>query len=66
MMIRRTSTVSGLTREQDLPITDEQINAYLSGALIQQAFPDCTPAQREFFLSGISEEEWDAIFNEEH
>jgi hypothetical protein len=49
----------------DLPITAEQIGNYNRGAMIQDAFPHLTPSQREFILTGISPEEWDATFPEE-
>jgi hypothetical protein len=33
--------------------------------MIQDAFPHLTPSQREFILTGISPEEWDATFPDE-
>jgi len=29
---------------------------------IQYAFPNLTTAEREFFMTGITEEEWNAMF----
>lgn len=65
MRVIRKSLVSGKVHEQDLPITEMQVLEYVNGALIQEAFPNLTSAQREFFKSGITEEEWDAIFCDE-
>lgn len=65
MQITRTSPHSGITRTLDLPITDQQLAAFNSGALVQQAFPDLNMNQREFILTGITQEEWDEMFKEE-
>lgn len=65
MQITRTSMLSGQTRTRDLPITAGQIALYQSGALVQHAFPHLSEGDREFFISGISEEEWDQAFPDE-
>jgi len=58
VLISRTSIISGITREKELPITQDQINAWVNGEVLQNAFPDLPPEDREFFKSGITEEEW--------
>ena len=65
MQITRTSIASNVTRTRDLDITVQQVDAYLNGALIQDAFPDLNADDREFFKTGITSEEWDAMFAEE-
>lgn len=62
MLIERRSLVSGVLRTLDLPITEDQIEMWENGALIQDAFPNLTPAQREFILTGIVDDEWDKTF----
>lgn len=62
MQVTRTSPLTGNTHTLDLPITEEQMQHWKSGALIQDAFPGLSPAEREFILSGITSEEWDATF----
>ena len=62
MKITRTSQATGITREMELDITDEQILKYEEGELIQKAFPNLTPAEREFIMTGITEDEWKDIF----
>jgi hypothetical protein len=42
----------------DLDITVEQLIDYDKGMLIQSAFPNLTPEEREFFMTGITEDEW--------
>lgn len=65
MIVTRKSPVSSITRSLELDITQEQLDAYRKGALIQQAFPNLTPAEREYFMTGITQEEWDTLFKDE-
>lgn len=47
----------------NLPITDEQLERWKQGnIMIQDAFPNLSPSQREFILTGITDDEWDATF----
>ena len=62
MEITRTSVFSGITRTIELPITQFMVETYERGALIQNAFPDLTDSQREFYKTGVTQEEWDEIF----
>lgn len=57
MLIQRRSLISGLIRTLDLPVTEEQIEAWENGALIQDAMPNLNTAQREFLLTGITDED---------
>jgi len=45
----------------ELPITNEQLNRWEQGELIQNVFPDLTPDQREFIMTGITGEEWKTL-----
>lgn len=63
MLISKTSIFTGKTHTMDLPVTMEQIDRYVkSGAKIQDVFPHLTPGQREFLMTGVTPEEWDAAF----
>ena len=62
MKITRTSQATGITRDMELDITDEQILKYESGESIKKAFPNLTPSEREFIMTGITEDEWKDIF----
>ena len=65
MLIVRISPISGKTTKMDLPIPNSDMLDWLSGGkLIQEAFPYLTPDGREFILTGITPEEWDAIFSD--
>lgn len=65
MIITRKSMVSGIERSLDLPVTEAQLQAYAQGALLQTAFPNLTPGQREFIKTGITQSEWVDIFGED-
>ena len=65
MEITRTSMYSGITRSRLLDITEEQLAAYRDGVLIQNAFPHLSDEDREFFLTGITRNEWIEMFSEE-
>jgi hypothetical protein len=64
MKITRKSALSGIEHTMDLPITQEQIDRWQSGnEVIQHVFPHLTADQREFLMTGATQEEWDAICN---
>lgn len=65
MKITRQSSVTGVTRTLDLPVTEQQILEWKTGKLIQDAMPKLTDDQREFIKSGISPDEWEELFEEE-
>lgn len=65
MIITRTSDISGIERSKELPVTQAQLRAYYEkGMLLQNAFPDIDKADREFIKTGITQEEWDAVFKD--
>jgi len=58
MEVTRTSRITGITRTIDLPITEDQLIDFGRGARIQDALWNLNASQREFFMTGITEEEW--------
>ena len=65
MELTRQSRLTGRINTMELPVTMEQLAAYARGGiLIQDAFPNLTPDQREFIMTGITADEWDAHFGE--
>jgi hypothetical protein len=62
MTITRTSPITGITHVVDLPVTEEQLAAYFGGTLLQVAFPNLPPGDREFIKSGITDTEWKDLF----
>lgn len=64
MIIKRKSPFSGKENEQDIPVTQEQLDKWKGGMLIQNAMPNLTADQREFLMTGITKEEWEETFKE--
>jgi hypothetical protein len=62
MQVTRTSPFTGITRTLDLNITAAQVARYNNGWLLQDAFPDLSAGEREFFKTGITDEEWNKAF----
>lgn len=64
MQITRKSAYSGIVRTKELDITEEQINNWQEGELIQDAMPNLSMEDREFFKTGITPEEWKKLFGD--
>lgn len=65
MLIERKSLVSGKVHAIDLDVTQEQMDAWSAGMYIQDAMPQLSDGEREFLMTGITQEEWDATFGED-
>jgi len=59
MQVTRTSPFTGITRTLDLNITAAQVAKYNNGWLLQDAFPQLSAGEREFYKTGITDEEWE-------
>lgn len=62
MKITRVSSLTGKENSMDLPVTQDQIAAWIGGTPIQDAMPELTPSQREFLMTGYTQEDWDKMF----
>lgn len=65
MKITKKSMLSKKVTTLDLPVTQEQLDKWKGGELIQKAMPHLTPDQREFLMTGMTSEEWDEMFPKE-
>ena len=65
MQFIRKSVLSGVTRSRDIDVTEEEYDRWRSGVLIQRAMPHLSDVDREFIMTGITEEEWNAEMKEE-
>jgi hypothetical protein len=65
MKITRKSPISGNVNTLDLNITEEQVSDWMGGTLVQDAFPQLTPSEREFIVTGILDSEWNDMFGED-
>lgn len=65
MKVTRRSPRTGVINTMELDITETQMQVYAMGALIQDAFPNLTPSERVFWLTGYTQEDWDILFPHE-
>jgi hypothetical protein len=66
MQITKTSQFSGKTNTMDIPITLEQYASFQrDNRPIQKIFPFLSANEREFLLTGSTQEEWDKMFGED-
>jgi hypothetical protein len=62
MRVTRVSVFSGIERTVELPISPEHLYSWRNlGLLIQDAMPQLTDSEREFMLTGASEDEWETL-----
>jgi len=57
--------MTGIIREIEINVTEEELQEWQNGALIQGAMPNLTPDDREFIKTGIIAEEWDSLASDE-
>jgi len=66
MEIERVSQLSGVKHIRDIKVTNKDLEGWqASGTHIQHYFPHLSADDREFILTGITPEEWDAAFGDE-
>lgn len=58
MQITRTSTLSGITRTLEIDVEPHEYQSWLDGQLIQYAMPHLSVSDREFLISGVTDDEW--------
>ena len=63
MIIKRYSKFSGKQTEMDLPVSEEDILEYEQdeNRNVNEHFSTLNPQQKEFIVSGMTEEEWDQM-----
>jgi len=62
MMITKKSMFSGQAHTMDLPVTRAQLDRWQGGELIQDVFPFLSRSEREFIVTGTTQDEWDQEF----
>lgn len=71
MIIERRSAFTGKMNSVDLDITPEQYMSWIRAGdndpnrFVQNAFPNLTDIEREFLLTGVTQEEWDNVFGDD-
>lgn len=62
MQITRKSILSGIVRTREIDITPGQFAAWQQGLPIQDVAPHLSADDREFVMTGITPDEWEAAF----
>ena len=62
MQIKRRSSLTGEVNTKEINVTPAQIAAWEGGELAQNAFPDASPSEREFIMTGFTNYEWNEMF----
>lgn len=66
MKVTKTSQLTGKTHTLDINVTESELmrieNRRVSGELIQKIVPNLSMPDREFLMTGITNEEWIGIF----
>mgnify|MGYP003331609423 CR=1 FL=1 len=65
MIIAKRSILTGIVNTMDLDVSEDQINTCKNGVLIQEAMPNLNASEREFLISGITDDEWNETFGDE-
>lgn len=65
MQVTQISPMTGKENTKEIDCTLEQFTLWQNGAHIQDVMPKLSPADREFLISGSTQEDWDAMFPEE-
>jgi len=60
VIITRQSILSKKISTMDIDVSHEQIALWEGGMLIQNAMPNLCEDEREFIMTGITPDEWDA------
>lgn len=62
MKVTKTSPLTGKSNSVIMDVTQEQIDLWKSGVLIQDAMPQLSLDEREFIISGYLPNEWDQLW----
>ena len=62
MKITRTNPFNGGISSLEIAVTEEQLESYYAGELLQNAFPNLSAGDREFIKTGLTDEYWEEMF----
>jgi len=60
-LVERVSILSGEKHARIIDYDDEDMAAWEAGELIQNAFPYLSSSEREFLMTGITDQEWESM-----
>jgi len=61
-LLTKKSMLTGSWNQREINVTEEQINRWQAGELIQDVMPNLSADDREFLMTGSTPEEWDEAF----
>tara|TARA_R100000781_G_scaffold37061_2_gene26250 strand:- start:403 stop:597 length:195 start_codon:yes stop_codon:yes gene_type:complete len=64
MKITKTSMFTNKESTMEIDITQEQLDAWHNGMLIQEAMPNISAEEREFIMTGTTPEDWSKMNDE--
>lgn len=64
MIISRKSPLTGKLNTREIEVSQGQIDAWVNGALVQDAMPDLSLNDREFIMTGATSDDWEKMFGE--
>ena len=64
MQITKQCMLTGDTNTMEIHVTQDQLDAWKNGMLIQDAMPNLTAEHREFIMTGTTPEVWTRNFSE--
>jgi hypothetical protein len=62
MQVTKRSSISGKQHTLEIDITQEQWDRWKGGEMIQDVCPHLSASDREYLISGCTQEEWDKFF----
>ena len=65
MKLYKTSPLTGQRNVMDLDVTEEQIDEWRGGKLIQDVMPHLSPGEREFLISGLTPGDWEKLYGKD-
>ena len=65
MFITRQSPLTGKVKVMQIDVTLAQLCSWRAGTLAQDAFPDLSADDREFIISGLTPEDWKALYGDQ-
>lgn len=63
MLIKRRSPITGEWRSKDLPVSQQQIDRWQNGELIQNVMPYLSDDDREYIMTGLLPDEWEQLWS---
>lgn len=65
MKITRLNPLTKQVIERDLDVTPQELHDWQQGKLIQHAMPRLTASEREFILTGLTDEDWEYLYGKD-